>query len=253
MGRIIAIANQKGGVGKTTTSINLSACLAELGKKVLVIDCDGQQNISRFLADDIKKFGVEESIINPAVSPVSSLTSTRYENIDVLVSTPKINDCFKEFDRLSENKQKENVKRLREYWNGANTNSYDYILLDMPPALNHLTENILGIADGVIVPVELGMFAIQGIAKVTDTINKVSSSFTGCFISKFDRHNKSDYQLKEILNSTLGNKVFNTVIPYSNIIRNSVNYRITACEYMKWMSPSKKYEKLTDEIIRKVN
>lgn len=251
--KTIAMFNNKGGVGKTTSVLNIAYILSEIkGKKVLVIDCDGQQNISRFLSDELKKFGIEESIINSNVTPVCSLTSTRYNNIDVLVSTPKINDCCDTFSSLTPEEQKHNINRLCNYWNKENTNSYDYIILDMPPTLNHLTESILSISDGVIVPVELGMFAIQGIAKVTDTINKVGASFTGCFISKFDKHNKSDFQLKELLENALGNKVFETVIPYSSIIRNSVNYRMTAHEYMKWLNPVKKYIELTEEIIRKV-
>ena len=123
----------------------------------------------------------------------------------------------------------------------------------MPRALNFLLESIISTTDGVIVPVELGTFAIQGIAVVTDTINKVGASFTGCFISKYDKNNKTEHELKELLISSLGGKVFKTIIPQSYIIKNSQNFKLTAYEYMRWLTPAKRYVELTEEIIRKVD
>ncbi len=247
--KTIAVYNNKGGVSKTTTVINVAYTLAEtMNKKVLVVDCDGQQNISHFLSDLDMKKGIEEILIN-GVLPDEVLTYSRYKNIDVLVSTSKMNDCCEVYKQLTKIKQKENLEMLYKFCLDC---PYDYVLLDMPPALNSITESMLSITDGVIVPVELGTFAIQGIAKVTETINKVGAAFMGCFISKFDKSNKSDEQLKELLCNTLGNKVFDTVIPYSNIIRNSINYRMTAYEYMNWMEPSRKYCDLTEEILRRV-
>lgn len=247
----IAIYNNKGGVSKTTTVINVAYILAEImQKKVLVIDCDGQQNASRFLAENINSIGFEETLTNKSVFPESSFSHTRYKNIDMLTSTIKMNECSESFKTLSEEEQKKNLDKINQYCN--DNSDYDYVLMDMPPALNCITENILSITDGVIVPVELGVFAIQGIAKVTDAINKVGATFVGCFISKYDKSNKSDAELKKMLQSTLGKKVFDTIIPYSNIIRNSLNYKVTAYEYMKWLTPAKKYVELTEEIIRKV-
>ena len=229
--------------------INVGYILAEVYlRKVLIIDCDGQQNASRFLADEIKEVGIEKALTDASVSPRSSISKTRYKNMDILTSTSYMNSSSEIFKELSTDIQKSNLRKLNEYWK----DEYDYILIDMPPALNYLTESIISTTGGVIVPVELGTFAIQGIAKVTETINKVGAAFMGCFISKFDKSNKSDEQLKELLCSTLGNKVFDTVIPYSNIIRNSINYRMTAYEYMNWMEPSRKYCDLTEEILRRV-
>lgn len=245
--RSIAFFNNKGGVAKTTSVINIGYILGEVYKrKVLVIDCDGQQNASRFLSDEISTIGIETILTNSNVSPFSSLSETRYENIDVLTSTSKMNNCCEIFHQLTLDEQKRNLNKLADFCE----EKYDYVLFDMPPALNHLTESIIGIADGVIVPVELGSFSIQGIAKVTDTINKVGAKFIGCFISKFDKKNKADFELKKLLKQNLGNKVFETVIPYSNIIRNSLIYRMTAYEYMHWLNPARKYVELTEEIIR---
>ena len=159
-----------------------------------------------------------------------------------------MNRCAERFQSLSEAEREKNLSKLSGFW----SDQYDYVLLDLPPALNSLTEQLIGITDGVIVPVELGSFAIQGIAKVTETINRVGAAFIGCFISKYDKKNKADEELKKLLENNLCNKVFSTVIPYSNIIRNSINYKMTAYEYMHWLGPAKKYVELTEEIIRKV-
>ena len=245
----IAFFNNKGGVSKTTTVLNTAYILGEVYKrKVLVVDCDGQQNASRFLADELSEVGIEKTLVDSKVSPKAALSNTRYENIDVLTSTADMNRCTEMFHDLSDDETVHNLKKLTDFWN----NQYDYVLLDFPPALNSLTEQLIGITDGVIVPVELGSFAIQGIAKVTETINRVGAAFIGCFISKYDKKNKADEELKKLLDNNLGNKVFSTVIPYSNIIRNSINYKMTAYEYMHWLGPAKKYVELTEEIIKKV-
>lgn len=245
----IAFFNNKGGVAKTTSVLNIAYILGEVYKrKVLVVDCDGQQNASRFLAKDLSEVGIEETLTNTATSPKEALSSTRYEHIDVLTSTTAMNICAEKFQSLEATEKDKNLSKLESFWK----NQYDYVLLDLPPALNSLTEQLIGITDGVIVPVELGSFAIQGIAKVTETINRVGAAFIGCFISKYDKKNKADEELKKLLENNLGNKVFSTVIPYSNIIRNSINYKMTAYEYMHWLGPAQKYVKLTEEIIRKV-
>jgi len=248
----IAIFNNKGGVSKTTTVVNVAYVMAyKLAKKVLIIDCDGQQNATRFLANNVNDIGIEETLINDSVYPDSSFSKTRYDNIDILTSTVHMNECAENFSALNDDVQKTNINKFTSYLKKIE-NDYDYVLFDMPPALNSVTEKIISISDGVIVPVELGIFAIQGIAKVTDAINKVNAEFIGCFIAKYDKNNKSDAELKEILERSLGDKVFKTVIPYSNIIRNSLNYKVTANEYMYWQSPAKKFIELTEEIIRKV-
>lgn len=247
--KALAFYNNKGGVSKTTTVLNVAYIMGEVYKrKVLVVDCDGQQNATRFLADEYSEHGVESVLIHSETSPTEALSNTRYENIDVLTSTPDMNNCAEKFINLSNTEKEKNISKLKSFWN----EKYDYVLLDLPPALNGLTEQLISSTDGVIVPIELGSFAIQGIAKVTDTINKVGASFIGCFISKYDKKNKADEELKKLLSDNLGSKMFDTMIPYSNIIRNSVNYKMTAYEYMHWLGPARRYVELTEEIIRKV-
>ncbi len=247
--KTIALFNNKGGVGKTTSVINIAYILAEvMKKKVLVIDCDGQQNTSRFFTDALNEDGFEKYMISDFSFPCDIIQNTRYENIDVLSSSEKMNYIIEDFYKLSVEQREANVNRIYK----AFEDKYDYVLMDMPPALNIITETLLSITDGVVVPIELSSFSIQGIAKVTDTINKVGSSFVGSFITKYDKDNNSDKDFMRIIDAELGDKNFKSVIPYSKIIRNSLNYKVTAYEYMHWLSPVQKYVELTEEIIRKV-
>lgn len=248
--KTIALYNNKGGVGKSTSVINIAYILAIIfGYRVLVADTDGQQNTARFFADALPDTGVEDLLLDNSLSPAAALSRTRYKRIDLLSSTDRMNRCAEQFCSLSPKSQHQHTERLLSYFR----DSYDYLLVDMPPALNCVTETLLGCADGVLVPIELGTFSIQGIAKVTNSINRVGGSFLGCYIAKYDHENKADADLKELLTDTLGSKVFDAVIPYSRIIRNSTNYRLTAYEYMHWQAPVKRYIELTDEIIRKVD
>ena len=149
----IAFFNNKGGVSKTTSVLNIAYILGEVYKrKVLVVDCDGQQNSTRFLCDTPKENGIEKVLTDTNYETINALSATRYGNIDVITSTTEMNSCTEKFTQLSEAQQSINLEKLKAFWNSR----YDYVLIDMPPALNHLTEQILRISDGVIVPVELG-------------------------------------------------------------------------------------------------
>lgn len=242
----LAFFNNKGGVGKTTSVINVGYILGEVkNKKVLIVDCDGQQNSSRFFEADAE-IGVESILLGEA-QPEDIVTGTRYENIDILPSTADMNLCSSKFEKLSEEERENNTDNLKNFWS-----KYDYVLLDFPPTLNLVSESLIRIAGNVIVPVKLGSFAIQGISKVTETINKAGSTFLGCFITQFNAKNKADFELKDIMENSFGDKIFSTIIPSSNIIQNSIIYNLTAYEYMNWQLPSKKYVELTDEIIERM-
>jgi chromosome partitioning protein len=183
--------------------------MARIGKRVLVLDCDNQRNSFRFFSD---------------VADNGSFNSTRYKNLDIM--------CYKAYI----------------------PDSYDYAILDLPPALNEDTKQILSKCDYVFVPIELGTFAISGIANVTETIAATrtesgNSVLGGCFVNKFDRKNPADYELDKLLRQNLGGKVLVTRIPNSRVIKNSISYRQTAFEYMRWMAAAKAYTTLTYEIM----
>ena len=164
----IAIYNNKGGCGKSTNVINLAYHFS-LDSKVLVIDTDGQSNTSRFFLDEPKS-GLDKVLLGEIEAIRGE--KTRYTNLDVISATAAINGVESTFSGFSEKKQRELADRL------VNANSdYDYIFIDLPPTMNDLTGQIIGACDYVFVPVELGIFSIQGIPKVTERI----LNFSRCF------------------------------------------------------------------------
>jgi len=195
--------NNKGGCGKSTSTINVAHAMTRLGKKVQVVDCDNQQNTFCFFSDSQDE---------------NYRGSTRYDNIDIA-------------------------------FNSEINGDYDYIILDLPPALDERTRGIVSSCDFVFVPFELSRFSIQGVAKVTEAIAATGVKFGGCFVNKFDRENPADHNLEEMLRNTLGDKTMRTRIPSSRVIKNSINYNETAFEYMDWTAAAEAYMALTREII----
>ena len=170
MGRIIALANQKGGVGKTTTTINLAASLAALEKKVLVVDADPQANASSGLGIDIKQVQhtVYEGLIGKS-TPKESVQHTPFEHIDIISS--HINLVGAELEMVQmENRE----KRLRDLLTPLRS-AYDYILIDCSPSLGIITVNALTAADSVIIPVQCEYFALEGLSKLLNTIKIIKS------------------------------------------------------------------------------
>ena len=242
--KTIAIYNHKGGVGKTTTVINLANELSMAGK-VLVIDFDGQANSSRFFAEP--KAGLETALIKKNFSPTVARSTTRYPNIDIVTATSALNLIAAQFEQLSDEVQTANVRKVMNF-----DDSYEYAVLDLPPALTKLTEKVITLSDSVFVPIELGTFAIQGIPAVTNALANCNAKFGGCIVNKFDKENPSDIELLELLKHTLGNKVLNTTIPFSRVIKNSFSYKLTAKEYMKWTAAAEAYEELAEEIAERI-
>ena len=241
----IAFYNNKGGVGKTTSVINIAFELAT-ETRVLVIDIDGQANCSRFFTDNQKE-GLDKALVNADISPENALCSTRYENIDIITATPKLNGITPKFDSLTDKEQAAIAEKIISFGS-----EYDYVLLDLPPALTKVTERLIGACDAVFIPIELGTFAIQGIPTVTGIVKKCGAKFGGCFINKFDKKNSLDGQLLDLLNETLGNKTLQSKIPFSKVIKNSISGGMTASEYMGWTNAAKSYKALAAEIRERV-
>lgn len=218
--KIITMYNNKGGVGKTTSVINIAYSLSKMGKKVLVMDFDEQKNSSRFFLEN---------------GDNSGYAPTRYANIFIMA----YDEC-----------KKTDTEHMTDLLKQKEDENYDYIIFDLPPALNDLTLSMLNFCDYVFVPIELGTFAIQGITVVVDTLSRISAKFGGCFVVKFDNENPSDYSLLGVLKDSLGAKVLTSIIPFSRVIKNSISYRMTAAEYMDYMIAAEKYGELTKEIVR---
>ena len=213
MGKIIALANQKGGVGKTTTTINLAASLAALDQKVLVVDADPQANASSGLGVDIKKVKhtIYEGLIGNCTSQ-DSIKSTPFDNIDIIPS--HINLVGAEVEMVQMDNRE---RRLRDLLLPQKDN-YDYILIDCSPSLGIITVNALTAADSVMIPVQCEYFALEGLSKLLNTIKIIKSKLNkmleieGFVLTMYDSRLRLHNQIYEEVKHHFKELVFTTVI-----------------------------------------
>ena len=213
MGTIIAVANQKGGVGKTTTAVNIAACVAELGKKVLLVDLDPQGNTTSGFG--ISKRGLEHStysVLLDGDDVKGAIIKTSYK-VDVLPSSIRLSGAVVELVEL-ENRH----ARLRNALNKVSDN-YDFIFIDCPPALDLLTINALSAADTVLVPIQCEFFALEGLSELMNTIRLVKQHYNkyidieGVLLTMFDSRLNLTLQVVAEVKKYFPNKVYKTTIP----------------------------------------
>lgn len=213
MGKTIALANQKGGVGKTTTTINLAASLATLEKKVLVIDADPQANASSGLGVDIKEVecSIYECLIN-GVDPKEAIYTTDIEGLDIITS--HIDLVGAEIEMLNMDKRERVLKQML----APLSEEYDYILIDCSPSLGLITVNALTAADSVVIPVQCEYFALEGISKLLNTIKIIKSRLNpeleieGFLLTMYDSRLRLANQVYEEVKRHFQELVFTTVI-----------------------------------------
>lgn len=251
MARVYALTNQKGGVGKTTTAINLGAYLAASGRKVLVVDADPQANATSSLGID--KRALTRSIYDVLIGGMfmeQVVTLTKRLGLDLVPSSPALAGAGVELVNMTarERRLQRALKPLRE--------RYDYILIDSPPSLGLLTINALTAADGVIIPVQCEYLALEGLAQLLKTIELVRRNLNsrlavrGVLLTMYDVRTNLSQQVANEVRTHFDNAVFKTIIPRSVRLSEAPSYGETVLSYAPGSRGALAYQALTAELLK---
>lgn len=267
--RILVLANQKGGVGKTTTAINLGTALAAVGERVLLVDLDPQGNASTGLGIDRqdRKVSTYDVLIGAAVIE-NAIVPTKVPGLDIVPSTMDLLGAELELASVPRrsHRLRDALRRMpkagkprfdTEKETALTSRPYSYILVDCPPSLNLLTINAMTAADAVLVPLQCEFFALEGLSQLLRTVERVRSSLNprleiqGVVLTMFDQRNKLSGQVASDVRQHLGDKVYRTVIPRNVRISEAPSYGKPALVYDHRCAGSKAYMKLASELIHR--
>jgi chromosome partitioning protein len=252
MGRIIAVANQKGGVGKTTTAINLSAALAELGQKVLVMDVDPQGNTTSGFGLDknelektiyelmLGEYNIEDCIIKDVL-----------DNLSILPSNVELAAAEIELIGVDEKEYilKNAVKKIRD--------EYDFIIIDCPPSLNMLTVNAMTTADTVLVPIQCEYYALEGLSQLLHTVDLVKQRLNpalemeGVVFTMYDARTNLSLQVVENVKSNLNQTIYKTIIPRNVRLAEAPSHGLPINKYDPKSAGAESYQLLAEEVIHR--
>ncbi len=251
MAKVIAMANQKGGVGKTTTSVNLSACLAVRKKKVLLIDCDPQGNATSGFG--INKSSLENSIYDVIINDLDiteAIVQTEF-NVDVLPANIALAGAEVELVSMMsrELRIKNALAKVRD--------AYDYIIIDCPPSLGLLTLNSLAAADSVLMPIQCEFYALEGVSQLMNTVKLVQKNLNadlqieGVLLTMFDSRTKLSSQVAAEVKKYFGDKVYTTIIPRTVRLSEAPSYGEPIISFDKNSRGADVYLRLAKEVIRR--
>jgi chromosome partitioning protein len=252
--RIITIANQKGGVGKTTTAINLATALAAIGENVLIVDLDPQGNASTGLGIDRKNREISSyDVLMHLASVEEAAVATAVPNLSLIPSTLDLLGVEMEISHAADR-----ATRLRKAFRGnQGSSSFSYILIDCPPSLNLLTMNAMAAADSVLVPLQCEFFALEGLSQLLETVNQVRTALNpnlaiqGIVLTMYDGRNNLATQVVDDVRSFMGDKVYRTVIPRNVRVSEAPSYGIPAILYDLKCAGSQAYLQLASEVIQR--
>lgn len=252
MGKIIAIANQKGGVGKTTTAVNLSACLGKAGKKTLIIDIDPQGNTTSGLGINPRdlELSVYDCLIND-VAMKETILKTEFENLYIVPSN--INLAGAELELVMKEEREYRLKKaiyeVKDY--------FDFVLIDCPPSLGLVTLNSFAATDSILIPIQCEYYALEGLSQLTNTIKMVKKAFNshlsieGVLLTMFDARTNLSIQVVDEVKKFFGKKVFGTIIPRNVRLSEAPSFGQPIIEYDKNSRGAECYTELAEEVIER--
>lgn len=250
MGKVISIANQKGGVGKTTTSVTMSAMLAKKGKKVLLIDADPQGNATSGIGVERGQEVSVYEVLTTEMSMRDTIQETHVKNLDICPSN--INLAGAEVELVSmmsrEHRLKEKINEIKD--------EYDYIIIDCPPSLGLITLNAFTASDSILVPIQCEYYALEGLGQLINTINLVKRHLNkdlvieGALLTMYDMRTKLSNQVVNEVKNFFNNNVYTTVIPRNIRLSEAPSYGIPITEYDARSKGAKAYEKFVKEFLK---
>ena len=252
MGRVIAIANQKGGVGKTTTSINLAACLAEKGKRVLAVDMDPQGNLTSGLGVD--KDSVEKSIYELIIGEVDIkevINKEVLENLDIIPTSIDLSAAEIELIGVDDKEYilRNAIDQVKD--------QYDFVIIDCPPSLSMLTINAMTTADSVIVPIQCEYYALEGLSQLIHTVELVKDRLNskleieGVVFTMYDARTNLSLQVVENVKDNLQQNIYKTIIPRNIRLAEAPSYGLPINKYDPKSTGAESYMRLADEVIER--
>lgn len=250
MGKAIAIFNQKGGVGKTTTNINLAACLALKNKRVLIVDIDPQGNTTTGMG--ISKKTLEYTsyeLLVEDIKPELAIMPTQVEGLDIIPASVNLAGAEVEMVQVEGRE-----KRLKNALDKVKKN-YDYIFIDCPPSLGLLTINSLTAVDSVLIPIQCEFYALEGVSQLMSTIDLVKKGFNpsleiqGVILSMFDGRTNLSIQVVEEVKKYFKNKVYTTVIPRNVRLAEAPSYGMPITEYDPTSKGAEAYREFAEEFL----